>query len=355
MLTSVENAARTALLFDQAELPLVLTMGDPAGIGPDIAIQAWLSREDAAIPPFMVVGDAQLFAARAAALGVSIPIEGIDTADRGYRVFRKALGVLPLICPCDIQPGQPNSHAAASVIASIERAVDLVQKKQARALVTNPINKKQLYDAGLAYRGHTEFLGALAQAAGERASPIMMLVCDELKVVPATVHVALADVASNLSQTLIVDVVTGTAGGLVKYFGIESPRIAVTGFNPHAGEEGAIGREEIEIIGPAIERLNAQGIDVTGPHPADALFSKVARLRYDAAVTMYHDQALIPIKTLAFDRAVNLTLGLPFVRTSPDHGTAYDLAGTGQASARSLIEALKLADRICANQVAVSR
>jgi 4-hydroxythreonine-4-phosphate dehydrogenase len=348
----VEKGAAKQAAADRSMSPLVLTMGDPAGIGPDITAQAWACRGEESLPPFAVIGDAELIASRAKALGLDVPTVRAKTPKEAYRSFGDALGVLHSDLPVGVKAGQPNPSAAPAVISAIEDAVALVQSGQARAIVTNPINKKQLYDAGLPFPGHTEFLGALARSTGETAAPIMMLVSDELRVVPATIHVPLKDVPSALSRASIGRIIAGTAQALESCFGISEPRIAVAGLNPHAGENGAMGSEEVEQIAPAIADAKANGIDVTGPHPADTLFSAQSRKTYDAAVAMYHDQALIPIKTLAFERAVNLTVGLPFVRTSPDHGTAYAIAGSGQASAVSLIEAIKLADRISVRQMA---
>ncbi len=348
----VENRTAKQAANGRSLSPLVLTMGDPAGIGPDITAQAWACRSEENLPPFAVVGDARLIASRAKALGLDVPTVRAKTPEEAYRVFGDALGVLHSELPVDVKAGQPNPSAASAVISAIEDAVAYVQSGKARAIVTNPINKKQLYDAGLPFPGHTEFLGALASPAGETFAPIMMLVSAELRVVPATVHIPLKDVPAALSRASIGQIIIGTARALDRCFAIAEPRIAVAGLNPHAGEDGAMGSEEAELIAPAIADAKASGIDVTGPHPADTLFAAQSRKTYDAAVAMYHDQALIPIKTLAFERAVNLTVGLPFVRTSPDHGTAYAIAGTGQASAVSLIEAIKLADRISARQMA---
>ena len=230
-----------------------------------------------------------------------------------------------------------------AVRTSIERAVDLVRQGAARAVVTNPISKAVLYGSGFAFPGHTEYLAALASAKGRQLHPVMMLASPALKVVPVTIHVPLKDVPRLLTSELILKTIEITAKDLGRYFGIMRPRLAVSGLNPHAGEDGGLGREEIDIIAPAIAAAQDKGLDVTGPHPADTMFHDAARAGYDVAICMYHDQALVPFKTLAFADGVNVTLGLPFVRTSPDHGTAFSLAGTGKANPRSLIEALKLA------------
>jgi 4-hydroxythreonine-4-phosphate dehydrogenase len=232
---------------------------------------------------------------------------------------------------------------------SIERAVGLAQTGAARAVVTNPIAKSVLYGAGFLFPGHTEYLASLAAAAGPAPHPVMLLASPGLKVVPVTIHVPLKDVARLLTKELILATIAITARDLGRYFGIERPRLAVAGLNPHAGEDGGLGREEIEIIAPAIEAARASGIDATGPHPADTLFHATARQTYDCAICMYHDQALVPFKTLSFEEGVNVTLGLPFIRTSPDHGTAFSIAGTGTANPTSLIEALKLAAAMSAS------
>jgi 4-hydroxythreonine-4-phosphate dehydrogenase len=239
--------------------------------------------------------------------------------------------------------GRPDQVAAPAIMQSIECAVRLVQDGTARAVVTNPISKSVLYGAGFPYPGHTEYLAALASTGGTKVHPVMMLASPALKVVPVTIHVPLKDVPGVLTKDLILATIEITARDLGRYFGLKRPRLAVSGLNPHAGEGGGLGREEIEIIAPAIEAARATGFDVTGPHPADTMFHAEARATYDAAICMYHDQALVPFKTLAFEDGVNVTIGLPFLRTSPDHGTAFPLAGTGEASPRSLIEALRLA------------
>jgi 4-hydroxythreonine-4-phosphate dehydrogenase len=310
-----------------AETPIAVTMGDPAGIGPDIALMSWLERSRLRLPTFVVYGDPQVLQERARALGVRVPIATVAGPSDGFGAFADELPIVPV----PISAGQGGGDAA--IVAAIERATEAVMSGEALALLTNPIAKRTLNLAQLPYPGHTEFLAELAaRRGGSRPRPVMMLVADELKVVPATVHIPLAAAAKTLTRSLLV--------------GIERPRIAVTGLNPHAGEGGLIGREEIDVIAPAIAELAAKGLAVTGPHAADTLFHAEARSTYDAVVAMYHDQALIPLKTLAFDRGVNVTLGLPFVRTSPDHGTAFALAGTGKARPGSFVAALQLADRL---------
>jgi 4-hydroxythreonine-4-phosphate dehydrogenase len=327
-------------------------MGDPAGIGPDVVLAAWANRKKTQLPFFLFIGDPDLVIKRAQVMGLKVPIETLDDPATARSCFADALPLYPVRLENTVSPGQPDPTAAPAILSSIELAVELALEGRASAIVTAPINKKLLYEAGFRHPGHTEFLGALAQRSGLQATPVMMLACDELRVVPATIHIPLKDVPGTLSADLIVQTITVTADALSREFGIDNPRIAVTGLNPHAGENGAIGEEEIRIVTPAIEAARAQGINVSGPFPADTIFQGRLRADYDVVVTMYHDQALIPIKTLAFERAVNVTLGLPIVRTSPDHGTAYDLAGTGRCDPTSMIEALLLAGRLAANREA---
>jgi 4-hydroxythreonine-4-phosphate dehydrogenase len=326
------------------ETPLALTLGDPAGIGPDITLLAWAARRREPIPPFVVLGDAAVLAARAKALGLSVPIAEIADPETAPGLFADALPLLPVDVSGNVIAGRPDQAAMPAVKQSIERAVRLVQEGAARAVVTNPISKAMLYRAGFAFPGHTEYLASLASTDGQALLPVMMLVSGPLKVVPVTIHIPLHEVPRALTKDLILAVIETTAKDLGRFFGIERPRLAVTGLNPHAGEDGSLGREEIDIITPAIEAAKRKGLDVTGPHPADTLFHAGTRATYDAAIAMYHDQALVPFKTLAFEEGVNVTLGLPFVRTSPDHGTAFAIAGTGKARPTSLIEALRLAD-----------
>ena len=325
------------------ERPLALTLGDPAGIGPDITLLAWQSRRRDRIPPFALLGDPGVIAARAAVLGIDVPIATVVGVELAPAHFAQALPVVPIPVPRPVVPGRPDRASAAAVLESIERAVEFVRKGAARAVVTNPISKAVLYGAGFPFPGHTEFLAALAGGHGQAVHPVMMLASPALKVVPVTIHVPLKEVPRLLTRDLILTTIGITARDLGRYFGLARPRLAVAGVNPHAGEDGNLGREESDVIVPAIEAARAKGLDVTGPYPADTLFHATARAEYDAAICMYHDQALVPFKTLAFEEGVNVTLGLPFLRTSPDHGTAFSLAGTGKANPRSLIEALKLA------------
>jgi 4-hydroxythreonine-4-phosphate dehydrogenase len=332
--------------MDTYERPLALTLGDPAGIGPDITLLAYQARLVEAVPPFLWIGDPGILAERAQALGIAVALARVEDTVIAVERFAEELPVLPIDVPGPVAPGRPDPEAAAAIQHSIERAVELTRTGATSALVTNPISKAVLTRTGFAFPGHTEFLAHLA---GKPEGAVMMLASDDLKAVPVTIHVPLKDVPAALSEALILKTLLTTAKDLTRYFRVSRPRLAVSGLNPHAGEAGTMGTEEIEIIIPAIEAARAQGLDVSGPYPADTLFHGAARKSYDAVVAMYHDQALVPFKTLAFDEGVNVTLGLPFVRTSPDHGTAFALAGTGKASPRSLIEALRLADRMQAS------
>lgn len=325
---------------------LALTQGDPSGIGPELALIAWQrTAQDLTAPPFFVLADPRHLARVAAALGWRVPIEE-TTPEDAAGVFRSALPIVPLRATVRGEAGRPDAADAPATIESIERAVAFVKAKRAAAIVTNPIAKHVLTAAGFAHPGHTEFLAALASRNGAPVRGVMMLWCAELAVVPATIHVPLANVPKLLTKRLIVETGKIVAHDLRIRFGLAAPRLVVSGLNPHAGESGTIGREEIDTIAPAVADLVAAGIDARGPLPADTLFHATARKAYDVALCMTHDQALIPIKTLAFDSAVNVTLGLPFVRTSPDHGTAFDIAGKGLANPSSLLAALGLARRL---------
>ena len=331
---------------------LALTQGDPAGIGLDIAISAWSLRKEEALPPFAVFGDAQALRVRARALGIALAVAEVGNPAEAGQVFSKRLPVVP--APLAVAPavGRPDPANAGAVIGAIEAATASVVRGEAGALVTLPIAKSVLAGAGFGHPGHTEFLAELAgrHYPGRRHTPVMMLVAEELRVVPLTIHVPLKAVPGLVTTERILTTVRIMHQSLIEAFGIGSPRIAIAGLNPHAGEDGTMGAEEREVIGPAAAALRAEGLDVRGPLSADTLFRAEARKRYDAALAMYHDQALIPLKTLAFDRGVNVTLGLPFVRTSPDHGTAFDIAGSGRASPASLIAALKLASQMAARR-----
>lgn len=320
--------------------PLALTMGEPAGIGGEIALQAWLARRDSGLAPFFVIDDPQRLGELAARLDLAVPITEIAAPAAAAAVFASALPVLPLGRRVAVQPGRLHPANAEAVLDSIRRAVALTREGAAAAVVTNPIHKQVLMEAGFHHPGHTEYLAELSQS--ERA-PVMMLACPELRVVPVTVHMPLARVPQVLTTARIVETATTVAADLRRFFALARPRLALAGLNPHAGEGGQLGGEDDAVIRPAVEALRAAGIDAVGPLPADTLFHAAARRGYDVALCMYHDQALIPVKTLAFDSGVNITLGLPFVRTSPDHGTALDLAGTGRADASSLVAAMQTA------------
>jgi 4-hydroxythreonine-4-phosphate dehydrogenase len=337
----------------RAQLPLALTLGEPAGIGPDLTLGIWRRRVELGLPAFYIIGDTDFLARRARVLGLDVPLS-VVTPDEAGGVFERALPVVPLDLAVGTAPGKPDASSAPAAIASIRCAVADVLAGRAAAVVTNPVAKNVLYQSGFAEPGHTEFLARLAaEATGKMAQPVMMLWSAELSVVPVTIHLPLRDVVSKLTADLIVQTGRIVAHDLRARFGVMRPRLAVAGVNPHAGEDGALGEEDAGIVAPAVSRLRADGIDVLGPLPADTMFHERARATYDVALCMYHDQALIPIKTLAFDHAVNVTLGLPFVRTSPDHGTAFDIAGTGKANPSSLIAALTLAARLAAAQPAL--
>ena len=325
--------------------PLALTLGDPAGIGPEIVVKAWRALRETG-PVFFVIGDAQAVAS--APTATSDMVRAIGSPFDAKVAFGEAIPVLDLPLRAPVVAGQPSSSAAPSIIQWIETAVGLALSGSVSGVVTAPIAKAPLYEAGFKFPGHTEFLGELTIGAsydGARG-PIMMLVAADLKATLVTIHDPLAKAPGKLTIEGIVNAGLVTAQALRRDFGIASPRIAVAGLNPHAGESGQIGREEIEIIGPAVQALVDLGIDARGPYPADTLFPAEMRATYDAVVCLYHDQALIPVKMLDFWGGVNVTLGLPIVRTSPDHGTAFDIAGRGLARADSLIAALRLADEI---------
>jgi 4-hydroxythreonine-4-phosphate dehydrogenase len=323
--------------------PLALSQGDPAGIGPDIALMAWRLRKEQSIPPFLYIGDPRVLSARAARLGFDIAIMESDS-DNAAGLFEKALPVLPIAAGIDIIPGKPDSASAGGTIHAIETAVELTVGGKTAAVVTNPIAKSVLYDAGFKFPGHTEFLADLGiKAFGRNVIPVMMIAGPALRTVPVTIHIPLKDVPAALTEDLIYQTCRIVAHDMTARFGLSAPRLAISGLNPHAGEDGALGHEDAAVITPAIEQLKAAGIHAFGPLPADTMFHARARETYDVAVCMYHDQALIPAKALGFDDAVNVTLGLPFIRTSPDHGTAFSLAGTGKAKPSSLIAALKMA------------
>ncbi len=324
---------------------LALSLGEPAGIGPDVVLAAWRAREAAGLPAFFVVGDPACLAARARLLGLSVPIEIVEPGTAAS-AFREALPVVPAGPRATAEPGRPDGTSARAVVESLDRAVDLVQAGAAAGLVTAPLAKAVVYEAGFRFPGHTEYLAARCTPPGGPAPrPVMMIWSQALAVVPATIHIPLAQVPAAVTADLLVETGRIVARDMVRRFGLPRPRLAFAGLNPHAGEAGTIGREDETVVRPAIERLRAEGIEATGPFPADTLFHAEAREAYDVVIGMYHDQVLIPAKTLAFHDGVNATLGLPLVRTSPDHGTAFAIAGTGRANPSSLMAALRLARR----------
>ncbi len=327
---------------------LALTMGEPAGIGGDIALRAWSERSTNATPAFAMIDDAGRLRRLAARLGLDIPIQEVSSPAEAEAAFAQALPVLHQPLPVAVEPGKPDPANVPAVKAAIERAVALSLAGEVAGLVTNPIHKHVMYQGGFTFPGHTEFLAALLGRPGLRE--VMMLACPQLRVVPVTIHLGLAEAIRTLTRADIVEIGRITAQALQVDFAIPRPRLAVAALNPHAGEGGSMGREDEDTVGPAVADLQAMGIDAFGPLPSDTLFHARARRGYDAALCMYHDQALIPIKTIDFDGGVNVTLGLPIVRTSPDHGTAFDLAGTGEARPDSLIAALSLAATIAANR-----
>lgn len=317
-------------------VPLAVPMGDPAGIGPEIIAKSWAVRELRNLPPFALVGDVA-----AVARVWTGPIERVDSLDAASMIFDRALPVLTVADVGAVTPGMPDTRGARAALQALEQSIDLARSGRARGVVTGPVSKAQLYGIGFNHPGQTEFVAERCGVAAGDA--VMMLAGPSLRVVPITAHVPLAQVSSLLSIDLIVAKGRATATGLARDFGIAAPRLAFAGFNPHAGESGTIGREEIDLLEPAIAQLRAEGIDATGPFAADTLFHARARTGYDAVLCCYHDQALVPIKTLHFDEGVNVTLGLPIVRTSPDHGTAFGIAGQDSAHPGAMIAAIAMA------------
>ena len=311
-------------------------MGDPAGIGPEIIAKAWAARAERSLPLFVAVGDA-----RAVERVWTGPVRPITDLSQVAATFTEALPVFQVEDAGDIVPGSPDAEGARCSLHALELAAGLARSGAARALVTGPVSKAQLYSIGFTHPGQTEFVAERCGIAG--ANAVMMLAGPGLKVVPITTHVPLAQVPSLLTIELVMAKARVTARGLARDFGLAAPRLAIAGLNPHAGENGAIGEEEIAVLAPAIERLQAEGIDASGPFAADTLFHPRARAAYDVALCPTHDQALIPIKTLFFDDGVNMTLGLPVVRTSPDHGTAFGIAGRDQAHPGAMIAAIAMA------------
>ncbi|HQZ14183.1 MAG TPA: 4-hydroxythreonine-4-phosphate dehydrogenase PdxA [Devosia sp.] len=330
-----------------ATAPLAVSMGEPAGIGPDLILRLYAERAAHSLPAFAVYGNAEFLAARAHRLGLDIPLATVSPAEAGAR-FATALPVVQIDGEVADMPGRISAPAAAVVIDAIRRATTDTLSGACRAIVTAPINKAALYSVGFSHPGHTEFLAALCARDGVEPLPVMMLAHEGLRAVPLTIHVPLRDVPDLITGDLVQRTAWVIDHDLRTRFGIARPRIGIAGLNPHAGEGGTIGLEDRDIIAPAIAKLRAEGIDAVGPAPADTLFHLPHWRQYDAVIAMYHDQALIPIKTVAFDEAVNVTLGLPIVRTSPDHGTAFDIAGSGKGSAASLLAAIRLADRMTA-------
>jgi len=325
-------------------LPIAITMGEPSGIGPELVLLAARARSEQA--PFFIYADPAFMASRADRAGIDVAI--IETNEAGaVEAFQHGLPVVSLLNRAQDRPAQPEVASAPAVIESIERGVQAVHRGRARAIVTPPIMKDVLYRAGFKHPGHTEFLGVLAARFwGHAPTPVMMIWSGIVAVVPVTIHIPLAEVPAALTEDLVFETGMIVAQDMKARFGLVAPRLAVAGLNPHAGENGALGNEDHDTIAPAIARLRAAGVDARGPLPADTMFHARARQGYDVALCMYHDQALAPAKALAFDEAVNVTLGLPFIRTSPDHGTAFDLAGTGNANPSSFLASLALADRL---------
>ena len=330
-----------------AEQPLAISLGDPAGIGPEVVAKCWDHRSRFGLPPFVAIGDPRSLAAV-----WDGPIATIDDPREADSAFDIGLPILPIAAAEADVPGCPSVAGAHCSLDALELAVGLARSGTASAVVTGPVSKVQLYGIGFSHPGQTEFV---AERCGvSPANVVMMLAGPTLKTVPVTTHIPLESVVGALSPELIEARGRATLRGLERSFGIERPRLAVAGLNPHAGEGGMLGREEIELIMPAIETLRGEGWLVTGPHPADTMFHSSARARYDAALCMYHDQALIPLKALHFEEGVNLTLGLPIVRTAPDHGTAFDIAGNDRAEPLAMAAAIRMAAQCAANRLATA-
>lgn len=320
--------------------PLVLSLGDPAGIGPELIAQSWAQRREHNLPPFFVMGGASIIEAAARTRGLDVPTHPIDSPGEAVAAFDRFLPVLGRETE-KYTPGKPDEAGAKLALWSLQKAAELTISGDAAGLVTGPIAKSLLAQVGFDHPGQTEFMADICGVAPDNA--VMMLAGPQLRTVPITVHCALSEVSGRLSIRLIEERATVVASALQQDFGLKRPRLAITGLNPHAGEDGKFGHEEADIIAPAIARLFEKGIDATGPHAADALFAPRGRDAYDVAICMYHDQALIPLKALDFDSGVNVTLGLPIIRTSPDHGTAFAIAGRGLANAGATIVAIKMA------------
>ncbi|WP_395624208.1 4-hydroxythreonine-4-phosphate dehydrogenase PdxA [Sphingomonas daechungensis] len=323
--------------------PIAISLGDPAGIGPEVVAKCWDGRAVNNLPPFAAIGDP-----RAIAHVWDGPIELVDDPQQAEAVFDYALPLIQITAAEDDLPGHPSVAGAHCSLDSLEIAVGLARSGSAAAVVTGPVSKEQLYSIGFAHPGQTEFV---AERCGvSQGNVAMMLAGPTLRTVPVTTHIPLAEVPAHLSPALIEARGRTTLRGLQRNFGIAEPTLAISGINPHSGEGGLLGREEIEIIEPAIAALRAEGWRVTGPHPADTMFHASARARYDAALCMYHDQALIPLKALHFEDGVNVTLGLPIIRTAPDHGTAFDIAGQDLADPRPMASAIQMAALCAANR-----
>ncbi|HET9630075.1 MAG TPA: 4-hydroxythreonine-4-phosphate dehydrogenase PdxA [Novosphingobium sp.] len=327
--------------------PLAVSLGDPAGIGPELLATAWASREVHHLPCFFAVGGVGLLAAAAAARGLDVPVRQIASPAEAISVFAHALPVLGRD-DGEYMPGSPNRAGAALALASLARAVELTVSGAAGALVTGPIAKSRLAEVGFAHPGQTEFVAEACGISAENA--VMMLAGPSLRTVPLTVHVALSAVPGLVTRDLIERKARIVASALARDFGLDRPRLAIAALNPHAGEDGRMGDEDQRIVAPAIAALQAEGIVVTGPHPADALFAAHNREAFDVALCLYHDQALIPIKALDFDAGVNVTLGLPIVRTSPDHGTAFTIAGRAAAHPGATLAAIRMAGECAARR-----
>lgn len=322
--------------------PIAVTMGEPAGIGGELTLKCWLRRESDGLGPFFAIDSPSRLESLGRDLALDVPVRRIEAAAEAPAAFRESLPVMAIEVPVDVAPGRPDPANSAAVVRSIDEAAAAARRGEAAAVVTNPIHKSTLSRSGFPHPGHTEYLGVLAQA----PNPTMMLVGGGLRVVPVTGHVSLRDAVAALTPEAVETAARAANDALAARFGIDRPRLAVAALNPHAGEDGLFGEEERTIVRPAVESLRADGIDARGPLPADSLFHAGARAAYDAAICMYHDQALIPLKTVDFTGGVNVTLGLPFVRTSPDHGTALDIAGRGAADETSMVNALRLAARM---------
>lgn len=335
----------------KSALPLLLTQGDPAGIGPELALKLWHDRARLGLPAFAFIGSMRAMQMRANELGLQVPIAVISQPEMASDCFASALPLIDHGFDAMARAGHPLAETAVGTIEAIRLSVELVRAGKAAGIVTNPIAKSVLYAAGFTHPGHTEYLAALAVDHGTPAPlPVMLIWSELLAVVPVTIHIPLRDVPGQLTTDLIVRTAVIVDDAYRRWFGLSAPRLAVAGLNPHAGEDGALGHEDKAVIQPAVAALQARGINARGPLPADTMFHARARAGYDVALTMYHDQGLIPAKTLAFDDGVNVTLGLPFIRTSPDHGTAFDIAGKGIARPDSLLAAIRLARRLSDRQ-----